>query len=83
MADNMANGSTVSMPLAMVPQGKTVRLVSINGGRGMVRRLTEMGLVPGTEMTVFRNSGTGPFLLAVNGTRLALGRGMAYRIRVT
>lgn len=82
MRHRAQNRSGVSMPLAMVPEGQTVRLVTIDGGCSMVKRLTEIGLVPGAEITVVQNGRAGPFLLAVNGARLALGRGMAYRVRV-
>ncbi len=41
-----------------------------------------MGLVPGAEIEVLRNSLHGPFLISVKGSRIALGRGMAQDIVV-
>lgn len=41
-----------------------------------------MGLVPGVEIEVLRNSLHGPFLIAVKGSRIMLGRGMAQKIVV-
>ena len=70
------------MPLTMVETGKRVRLVSIAGGRRLRMRLAELGLVPGTEIDVINNSLHGPFILGVRGSRIALGRGMAFKIMV-
>ncbi|MGM0374623.1 MAG: FeoA family protein [Chloroflexota bacterium] len=65
----------------MVKEGENIRLVRLNAGERMSQRLTEMGLTPGTEFTVIQNT-TGPLLLLVRDTRLALGRGMALKIVV-
>jgi Fe2+ transport system protein FeoA len=41
-----------------------------------------MGLVPGVEIEVLRNSLRGPFLIALRDSRIILGRGMAQKILV-
>ena len=41
-----------------------------------------MGLRPGVAVTVVHNRGRGPFLVAVQGTRIMLGRGMADKVLV-
>jgi len=47
------------------------------------KRLMDMGLTPGTKVTVVRVAPFhGPFEIFVRGSRLALGRGMAERIFV-
>jgi Fe2+ transport system protein FeoA len=47
------------------------------------KRLEDMGLTPGTHIKVIRSAPfRGPIELAVRGSRLALGRGMADRILV-
>ena len=68
--------------LGNAPEGAQVHLIGIDAGQGLTARLTAMGLVPGVELTVVRNQGFGPAVVEVKGTRLALGRGMAQRIRV-
>jgi Fe2+ transport system protein FeoA len=68
-------------PLTMVKSGQPVRLVEITAGQRLRRRLTELGLIPGTELKVMQANG-GPLLLAVHDSRLALGRGMAHKIMV-
>jgi len=70
------------MPLTIVQAGRRVRFVTAHAGRGLQGRLAAMGLVPGVEIEVLRNSAQGPFLIAVKGSRIALGRGMAQKIQV-
>jgi Fe2+ transport system protein FeoA len=45
------------------------------------RRLAELGLTPGVQMTVLQNTG-GPVLVSVRNSRLALGRQMAHHLDV-
>jgi len=70
------------MPLTMIREGKKAVLLSIEGGRQLRSRLAALGLMPGTELEVIRNSGQGPFVVAVKGSRIVIGRGMAARIAV-
>ena len=47
------------------------------------KRLTDMGLTPGTKITLIKSAPFhGPIELLVKGSRLAIGRGMARRIYV-
>lgn len=70
------------MPLTLVQQGRTVRVVAVRAGCGVQGRLSAMGLVPGALVEVLRNGWGGPFLISVKGSRIALGRGMAGKIEV-
>jgi Fe2+ transport system protein FeoA len=48
-----------------------------------VKRLTDLGLTPGTDVTVVKSAPfNGPLEVCVRGSRLAIGRGMASRILV-
>ena len=50
---------------------------------GLERRLADMGLTPGTRITVVKSAPFhGPLEVLVRGSRLALGRGMAARVFV-
>jgi ferrous iron transport protein A len=51
-------------------------------GRRLAGRLAALGLTLGAELEVLQNSGRGPVLVQVRGTRLALGRGQAGKILV-
>lgn len=55
----------------------------VTRGSGFEKRLMDMGLTPGTVVTVVKSAPFhGPFEVLVRGSRLALGRGMAERIMV-
>ena len=57
---------------------------SIDGGRGLVRRLSSMGLRPGVSVRlVCAQPARGPVVVEVGGMmRIALGRGMARKILI-
>ena len=73
---------TEVQPLSTVQSGQSVRVASIEAGRGLNSRLASMGLLPNAEITVVNNSHPGPFVIRVKGTRMMLGRGMAHKIMV-
>jgi len=70
-----------SFPLSMAESGVPVRIVALGAGRGLDRRLTEIGLNIGAVVTVCQRQG-GSLLVARGATRLAVGGGMAHKIRV-
>jgi ferrous iron transport protein A len=70
------------LPLNMVPPGEAAKIVSVRAGRGLSQRLADMGLTPGTLLTVINSYGAGPVLINLRGTRLALGFGIAQKITV-
>jgi len=71
------------MPLTIIQVGRIVKIVSVEAGGGLQGRLAAMGLVPGEEIEVLRNTPHGPFLIGVKGSRIMLGRGMAQKIMVS
>lgn len=71
-----------SFPLTMAGEGERVRIQSLQGGKGLAMRLTELGLNQGAEVRILQRQGGG-LLVARGETRIALGGGMAARILVT
>ena len=69
------------LPLAAMKDGSRGIVAAISGGRGAHRNLEDLGIVVGKEIRVLRNSG-GAVLVAVNGTRLVVGRGLAMKVMV-
>jgi ferrous iron transport protein A len=51
-------------------------------GHRLEHRLQHMGLAPGAPVRVIQNALTGPVIIGVKDTRLALARGLAARIMV-
>ena len=81
----------MELSLTKLKNGESGTITSIKvGGRpgrgrriGFVKRLTDMGLTPGIEITVVKSAPfKGPIELLVRGSRLVLGRGVATRIFV-
>lgn len=67
-------------PLVRLNNGESGRVRALHGGRGFVGRLAAMGFTPGATITMMRNSGFGPVIVAVRGSQVALGRGEARRV---
>jgi len=57
-------------------------VLSLSGGINFRKKLLEIGITPGTEITMVSNSGRGALIIEVMGTRLAIGRGVAAKIFV-
>ncbi len=72
------------MTLAEQKQGSVVDVVGVDGPvDGTLLRFFEMGLVPGTTVTVLRRAPLGdPLQILVRGTRLCLRNDDAARFRV-
>lgn len=56
---------------------------TISPGHRLEHRLNHLGLVPGTPITVIRNSAPNPLVISVRGSRLCLGRSIASKIMVS
>ena len=78
----LAKGASdmASVPLAQAP-AKGAYLVDRVSGPDQ-RRLSEMGLVEGAEISVINRSRTDMMVVRVGGCRLALARGMAESVWV-
>lgn len=85
----------MELPLTELKNGESGSITTIKGqgqgrGRGrqsrgwsFERRLTDMGLTPGTRVTVVKSAPLrGPLEVLVRGSRLVLGRGMAQKVFV-
>lgn len=65
----------------MAGEGVRLRVVALRGGGGMDRRMTEMGLNVGSELTVRQRHGGG-VVVSRGETRYALGGGLAHKVMV-
>ena len=69
--------------LADIPLETPVVLVTVGGERALRRRLMELGLVPGTTVTVVRVAPLGdPLELSARGCNLSIRHAEASQIRV-
>ena len=71
------------MPLTMLPAGSSGRVVDIDHcGRGLARRISDMGLSCDSRLRVISSGRAGPVLIQVKDCSVAVGRGVAQRILV-
>ena len=74
--------STGSISLADLPTGAGGVVRQMLGGQQLSARLAALGLTLDALVTILHNYGHGPVIIAVRGTRVALGRGEALKIQV-
>ena len=67
------------IPLSLVAEGEKVRIISLNAGLHMRNRLLEIGIKEGETIQVIQNS-YGPVIIALKGSRYAIGRGVSMKI---
>jgi len=72
-----------AFPLLLAATGERVRVLAVGGGRGMDRKLADLGLAPGCEVTIISRDTGGQMVIARDDMRLALGTGIAHRVLVT
>ena len=70
------------LTLDAVNEGKVARVLEFEGRGGWVYRMYQMGLFPGALVEVLVNNGRGPVIVRVMGVEVAVGRGLARRVRV-
>ena len=68
-----------SMPLSMVPAGRSVLVQSIRGKDETRRFLNNLGFIEGTEVAVVSEL-SGNMIVSVKGTRVAISKSMANRV---
>ncbi|MBL8660674.1 MAG: ferrous iron transport protein A [Rhodospirillales bacterium] len=69
-------------PLVQAGDGESVEILSVDGGASAHRKLANLGLAPGRVVEIVTRQPGGPILLAVGGSRVAVGFGLALRVKV-
>ena len=78
LEQELENDQTLPMPLAMRPQGKECTIVRLSCTGPLRIRLLEMGLVPGTPITIENSAPMGgPIITRIRGMDLSLRRNEA------
>lgn len=68
--------------LSQIHEGEKVTINSLHEGNELNRRLTSLGFTPGVDIEIMQNFGRGPMIVKVRGTKVAIGRGEAEKIKV-
>ncbi len=74
--------SSTSFPITFAKEDDIVTFDRFDSQAAQKKRLAELGFILGEKITVIKNSGFGPVVLEVKGTRVALGRGQAQKIYI-
>ena len=79
------------IPLPFAHENRVLKIIEVKAGRGLTRKLAEMGLLPGAYIKVVRSTGNGPLIVELHPSsssckscswRLALSFGIAMKIFV-
>jgi len=66
-----------------VQEGDSFKVVELSGGQHIRKRLESLGIYAGANGQMIRNRGFGQMVLAISGSRIALGHGMSRRVFVS
>lgn len=61
---------------------KACEVTKFEGGQHFLNRITSMGFIPGTKLSILKKGVYGPIIVQVRDTEVALGRGEAKKIIV-
>jgi Fe2+ transport system protein FeoA len=75
----MSESLSHPVPVSGLMVGQRIRLVRIEGGQRLRRRLLALGLTMGGEAELVQRRGGG-VVLASGANRIALGEGVAHRL---
>jgi len=70
------------MPLSMASADTKLEIIGFRGGFGMRRRLADLGMNIGMEISVITTHRRGPLMVLMKGSRFAIGRGIAHHVLV-
>lgn len=69
--------------LTQIEEGKTVKVVEINGGQQFKKKIDDIGLRVGSQIVkISAQVLRGPITIKIGSTKLAIGHGMAKKILV-
>ncbi len=71
-----------TISLIELKENQKARVVSISAGWQAAKRLSDLGLVPGTKVKIIRRAILGPIEIEVRGSKFVLGRGLASKVLV-
>lgn len=79
---NMGKTDSEIIKLLDAPKGVPMEIVTLDGGRNMLQKLSAMGLTHHAVIKVMRGGGTGPMVVEIRGSRIGLGQRISSRIMV-
>ena len=72
------------MTLDQADAGSVVQIVSIDDGKGVKSKLSQMGLSEGDSVTIVKSGPLGgPIIVAFKNSEFVIGRGLAKKIHIS
>jgi ferrous iron transport protein A len=72
----------VQYPLNDLARGEMGVVRALTGAASFLSRMASLGFTPGAPVRMVQNYGRGALIVSIRGSRVALGRGEARRVRV-
>lgn len=69
--------------LSELKAGEQATIQGFDAGHGLISRLSVLGFTPQARVTMLQNFGSGPVIVKMRETRIALGRGEAMKVWVS
>lgn len=66
--------------LSQFKKGERVKIIGIDCGREFCRRLCDLGIFEGTEISVIKNDKFGPIIVQILNSKIAFGQGEASKV---
>jgi len=76
------NSSKEVFPLLLAKENESVTVTALKGGQQFKQKCIDMGIIPGANIEILINSGSGPCAVLLNNSRMVIGQGMLQRIFV-
>lgn len=67
-------------PLIQFDVGDKIKIECVKCGRNFKNRLCDLGLYDGSEIEIIKNDKSGPLIIKIFNSKIALGRGEANKI---
>ncbi len=78
----MERNKQSSFPITLLKEGDKAIVDYIQGGQHARTKLTNMGVIPGQQITINCGGSGGPSVIRINNTKIMIGRGMLHKIYV-
>lgn len=72
------------MTLDQAAAGTVVQIISFNDGKGVINKLSQMGINKGDKVTIVKSGPLGgPIIIAFKNSEFVIGRGFAKKIQIS
>jgi Fe2+ transport system protein FeoA len=78
----MQENKAITFPLLFAKENETFYITELQGGKHFKDKCINQGIIPGQKIEILNITGKGPYVVAINDSRVIIGHGMLGRIFV-